>query len=104
MFSDLSLSFFILLLFIVLFGIDYFAIGFKKIKEEWPKYKCNPVVMPFAGTLGYDTNANFISWWLIRNCKRRIRHIFRRSGYFSTYSDGFLLGHPSIMKKQCCSA
>jgi hypothetical protein len=61
MFSDLSLSFFILLLFIVLFGIDYFAIGFKKIKEEWPKYKCNPVVMPFAGTLGYDTNANFIS-------------------------------------------
>ena len=61
MFSDLSLSFFILLLFIVLFGIDYFAIGLKKIKEEWPKYKCNPVVMPFAGTLGYDTNANFIS-------------------------------------------
>ena len=61
MFSDLTLSFFILLLFIVLLGIDYFAIGFKKIKEEWPKYRCNPVVMPFAGTLGYDTNANFIS-------------------------------------------
>ena len=34
MFSDLTLSFFILLLFIVLFGIDYFAIGLKKIKED----------------------------------------------------------------------
>ncbi len=61
MFSDLTLTFFIIILFVLLYGIDYFAIGLKKIKEDWPKYKCNPVVMPFAGTLGYDTNANFIS-------------------------------------------
>jgi hypothetical protein len=61
MFSDLTLTFLIIILFIVLYGIDYFAIGLKKIKDEWPKYKCNPMVMPFAGTLGYDTNANFIN-------------------------------------------
>lgn len=61
MFSDLTLSFFILLLFFVLYGIDYLAIGMKKLKEDWPKYRCNPIVMPFAGTLGYDTNANFVS-------------------------------------------
>lgn len=29
------------------------------IKENWNKYKCNPLMMPLAGQFGYDTGKNF---------------------------------------------
>jgi hypothetical protein len=32
---------------------------YKKVKQEWPKYKCNPSVMPFASFFGQDTMSNF---------------------------------------------
>lgn len=31
----------------------------KEIAENWPKYRCSPTVMPFAGLYGYDAAENF---------------------------------------------
>ena len=49
---------------ILIFGILYFsaiiAVGMKKLEEDWPKYRCVPTMMPFAGYLGKDTMSNFV--------------------------------------------
>jgi hypothetical protein len=34
-------------------------VGIKNIENEWPKYRCNPIVMPFANIFGKDTLKNF---------------------------------------------
>ncbi len=57
--SDILLSIFIILIFLFLFSISYMAVGLQKIKDDWPKYRCNPMMMPFAGALGFDTMQNF---------------------------------------------
>jgi len=36
------------------------VIGLKNIKKKWPEYRCNPLVMPFAGQLGFDATTNFV--------------------------------------------
>lgn len=37
-----------------------FAFGnIKEITENWSRYRCNPVFMPFASNFGYDTADNF---------------------------------------------
>jgi hypothetical protein len=33
--------------------------GIAEIINNWPKYRCNPVIMPFAGLFGYDASENF---------------------------------------------
>ena len=35
------------------------AVGIKNVQENWPEYRCNPMVMPFAGTFGHDAGQNF---------------------------------------------
>lgn len=35
------------------------AIDFAEISRNWPKYRCNPAIMPFAGAYGYDASENF---------------------------------------------
>lgn len=32
---------------------------FNKIKSNWPAYRCNPMVMPFAARFGHDEEENF---------------------------------------------
>jgi len=58
--SDILLSIFIFLLFIGLYMSNVLAIGIENIKQNWPKYRCNPMVMPFAGMLnpGNTTSAS----------------------------------------------
>ena len=58
--SDIKTSFFILIVFLMMFFATILSVGIKKFKENWPKYKCNPAAMPFAGYLGYDTMGNFV--------------------------------------------
>ena len=37
-----------------------FTIGsIQEISKNWPRYRCNPAFMPFAGALGYDVQENF---------------------------------------------
>jgi hypothetical protein len=47
----------------VLFGaLWYFvnsAVDIAKISRDWPKYRCNPAVMPFASVYGYNAAENF---------------------------------------------
>jgi len=33
--------------------------GLADIAQNWPKYRCNPLIMPFAGLFGYDASDNF---------------------------------------------
>lgn len=33
--------------------------GIADILNNWPKYRCNPIIMPFAGLFGFDAGENF---------------------------------------------
>ena len=57
--SDISLSIFIILVFVSMYFYNILAVGIKKIKDNWPEYRCNPTIMPFAGTFGHDVMSNF---------------------------------------------
>ena len=56
---DLTLAIFIILIFVGLFAFNLLTIGISKIKNNWPVYRCNPVVMPFASIFGQDAMTNF---------------------------------------------
>tara|TARA_B100001093_G_scaffold504083_1_gene559384 strand:+ start:6986 stop:7867 length:882 start_codon:yes stop_codon:yes gene_type:complete len=58
--TDIRTSFFIIIVFLLMFFASILSVGIQKFKENWPKYKCNPAAMPFAGYLGYDTMDNFV--------------------------------------------
>ena len=36
-----------------------YSVGIKKIKDNWPDYRCKPSVMPFASFFGFDASENF---------------------------------------------
>mgnify|MGYP001214979578 CR=1 FL=1 len=57
--SDITLSIVIILIFIGMYFYNVLAVNFKNIKENWPQYRCNPTVMPFAGQFGHDAKTNF---------------------------------------------
>ena len=57
--SDLSITIFILIVFIILYVFNVLSIGINQIKEDWPVYRCNPVIMPFASIFGQDVVNNF---------------------------------------------
>ena len=58
-FYDVMASFLIFFVFGVIFlGLTLAAMA-KDIEQNWPKYKCNPAIMPFASFLGKDAVANF---------------------------------------------
>ena len=50
--SDIWLSVIIFLIFLLLFLFNIISVGIKKIQENWPEYRCNPVAMPFSQELG----------------------------------------------------
>jgi len=52
----------VLAIFGIFFGIQLFnivAVGKKNIEKNWPKHRCNPMIMPFAGMFGHNTSENF---------------------------------------------
>lgn len=57
--SDIAHSVIIILIFLMLYVFSVVSIGIKKVKEDWPIYRCNPIVMPFASTFGHDPMTNF---------------------------------------------
>ena len=50
-FSDIFLTFLIILFFIGMYLSGVFLAASRQIKHNWPKHRCNPMVMPFAGML-----------------------------------------------------
>lgn len=57
--SDLLYAIFIVITFILLYVVNILAIGKKQIQNNWPIYRCNPMIMPFASLFGHDTMENF---------------------------------------------
>lgn len=57
--SDISLFTFIILVFIALYVSNILIIRAEEIKRNWPKYRCNPSIMPFASYFGHDSMQNF---------------------------------------------
>ena len=39
--------------------VNIVSVGIKNIEDNWPTYRCNPVVMPFAGMFGQNAVTNF---------------------------------------------
>ncbi len=58
-FSDLFMSFFVFFMFFLINLYLYVMIYINDIKDNWPMYRCNPTVMPFAGFFGKDPAQNF---------------------------------------------
>ena len=42
--SDLLLTFIIIVIFIALYFINILGVGIKNIKDNWPLYRCNPLL------------------------------------------------------------
>ena len=78
--SDMLNVLLIILGFVFLLVITTIISGLKKIKQNWPKYRCNPSVMPFAGQLGYDAMENFT--YCIGNIQMDLMSYFLRPIYF----------------------
>ena len=57
--SDSFNAFIIIVIFIILYIFNILAVGTKNIQDNWPEYRCNPIVMPFAGLFGHDVGDNF---------------------------------------------
>ena len=56
-----ALFFLILLIIfcIIIYAIISAASNVKNVKENWPKYRCSPSVMPFTKLFGHDPKQNF---------------------------------------------
>lgn len=57
--SDLTLSMIIIIIFILLYLFNLLVVGIQRIKENWPVYRCQPLIMPFASIFGHDSSKNF---------------------------------------------
>ena len=58
-FTDMISTILILVIFIGLYVFSILSVGLKNIKKDWPEYRCNPMIMPFASYFGYDPTENF---------------------------------------------
>lgn len=58
-YSDLLRAILIISAIIGLSIFNVLSRGLKYIKEHWPEYRCNPIIMPLAGQFGYDVGDNF---------------------------------------------
>jgi hypothetical protein len=57
--SDLTLSIIVVIIYILLYLFNIFSVGIQRIKDNWPLYRCQPLVIPFASVFGHDTSKNF---------------------------------------------
>ena len=61
--SDIGLTLLIFIIFIALYASNLLAIGIQNIKNNWVKYRCNPMVIPFSKTFspnGISASDNFV--------------------------------------------
>lgn len=58
--KDILSLVFVLIIFVLLFISNFLIVGVNNIKKNWPLYRCNPVVMPFAGVFGHDPATNMV--------------------------------------------
>lgn len=58
-FYDVMSSILIIVIFVIVYIGLFLASIAKKIEKDWPKYKCQPAMIPLAGYFGKDTLKNF---------------------------------------------
>ena len=58
--SDIGLAVFIIIIFLLLYIFNILAVGISNVKKNWPLYRCNPIVMPFASIFGHEAFGNFL--------------------------------------------
>jgi hypothetical protein len=56
---DIFLTVLIFLMFIGIYMFNTLSVGMDNIKKNWPKYRCNPSIMPFASYFGHEPVSNF---------------------------------------------
>ena len=56
---DITLTIVILIVFVILFLAPILSVGIQNIRNNWTEYRCNPVVMPFAGLFGESPTQTF---------------------------------------------
>lgn len=56
---DITLTVLILVIFLFLFLAPILSVGIQNIRNNWVKYRCNPMVMPFSGLFGEDPGTTF---------------------------------------------
>ena len=56
----ISQSLIIVVIFILLNVSNLLAVGVKHIKNNWSLYKCNPMIIPFAGIFDHDPQQTFL--------------------------------------------
>lgn len=59
--TDLFLTIIIFFIFTFLYIVNIFYIKYFEIKRNWPVYKCQPMIMPFASFFGHNVGDNFVS-------------------------------------------
>ena len=57
--NDIFLAIFIIVVFILCNLVNILTKNIEEIKRNWPLYRCNPLIMPFASYFGHDTATNF---------------------------------------------
>lgn len=60
MFGDILKLIVVIIIIFTAYGLNMYAVGIDEIKKNWHKYRCNPMIMPFAGFFGKDTGENFV--------------------------------------------
>ena len=56
---DILKSLYIFIIFIIIIFWSFILSNITNIKKEWPKYRCSPMIIPFASYFGYDVEKNF---------------------------------------------
>lgn len=56
---DITKTILIIILFYAFFNFQYLTSYLNQFQTNYPKYRCNPLVMPFVGLLGHDPAQNF---------------------------------------------
>lgn len=57
--SDITQTVIIFSVFLILHLFNILSAGLQNIKDNWPTYRCNPMIMPFASVFGYSSGENF---------------------------------------------
>ena len=57
--GDIGLSLMIIIIFLIMIGANLISQKAGEIKHNWPKYRCNPLIMPFASFWGHKPAENF---------------------------------------------
>ena len=57
--NDTALTVIIIIIFLLLYIFNFLVVGIQRIKDNWPLYRCQPLVMPFAKIFGHNSRENF---------------------------------------------